>query len=169
MSCFHVGMSKHSLDGIDIRVMFKLQGGKGVASTMECDMLLDTRCFNLFLQWTGNPRRACQSFEYSLILFTSFSTKRVCLFADGKIIYHMSLALGKVNSPSTPCLCYFSPCEVLDVAQTNTSEYSKEECTFQYLVLTWSLGQHFCFFMCQCLSLDLYIWNALYFGCNVNG
>ena len=24
LSCFHVGMSKHSLDGIDIRVMFKL-------------------------------------------------------------------------------------------------------------------------------------------------
>ena len=23
--------------------------------------------------------------------------------------------------------------------------------------------------MCQCLSLDLYIWNTLYFGCNVNG
>ena len=24
LSCFHIGMSKHSLDGIDIRVMFKL-------------------------------------------------------------------------------------------------------------------------------------------------
>lgn len=42
LSGFHVGMSKHSLDGIDIRVMFKLQGGEGVTETMEGDFLFDT-------------------------------------------------------------------------------------------------------------------------------
>ena len=30
LSCFHIGMSKHSLNGIDIGVTFKLQGGEGV-------------------------------------------------------------------------------------------------------------------------------------------
>ena len=56
-----------------------------------------------------------------------------------------------------------------DVTQTNTCEHSKEECTFQYFVLAWSLGQHFCFLKCKCLSLNLYIGNALYFGGYVNG
>ena len=55
LSCFHIGMSKHSLNGIDIGVTFKLQGGEGVTGAMECDMLFDARGFNPFLQWTGNP------------------------------------------------------------------------------------------------------------------
>ena len=55
LGSFYVGMSKHSFDGIDVGIMFKLQGGKGMARAMECDMLLDARGFNPFLQWTGNP------------------------------------------------------------------------------------------------------------------
>ena len=55
LGSFYVCMSKYSLDGIDIRVMFKLQGGEGVTGAMECDMLFDARGFNPFLQWTGNP------------------------------------------------------------------------------------------------------------------
>lgn len=42
LGSFYVCMSKHSLDGIDIRVMFKLQGGEGVTETMEGDFLFDT-------------------------------------------------------------------------------------------------------------------------------
>ena len=34
LGCFHVGMSKHSFNGIDVGIMFKLQGSKGVAGTM---------------------------------------------------------------------------------------------------------------------------------------
>ena len=34
LSCFHIGMSKHSLNGIDIGVTFKLQGGEGVTAVM---------------------------------------------------------------------------------------------------------------------------------------
>ena len=34
LGSFYVCMSKHSLDGIDIRVMFKLQGGEGVTGAM---------------------------------------------------------------------------------------------------------------------------------------
>ena len=52
---FHIRMSKHSFNGIDVGIMFKLQGSKGVAATVECDMLLDARCFNPFLQRTRNP------------------------------------------------------------------------------------------------------------------
>ena len=29
---FHKSMSKHSFNGIDVGIMFKLQGGKGMAS-----------------------------------------------------------------------------------------------------------------------------------------
>ena len=35
LGSFYVCMSKHSLDGIDIRVMFKLQGGEGVTESMH--------------------------------------------------------------------------------------------------------------------------------------
>ena len=35
LGSFYVCMSKHSLDGIDIRVMFKLQGGEGVTGTIK--------------------------------------------------------------------------------------------------------------------------------------
>ena len=31
---FHIRMSKHSFNGIDVGIMFKLQGSKGVAGTM---------------------------------------------------------------------------------------------------------------------------------------
>ena len=34
LGSFYGCMSKHSLDGIDIRVMFKLQGGEGVTGTI---------------------------------------------------------------------------------------------------------------------------------------
>jgi len=137
-------------------------------STMECDMLLDARCFNPFLQWTRNPRRTSQSFKYTLIWFSTFSAKGVGLFVDREIIHHMCLSLGEVHSPSTPCLSYFAPCKIMNVTQTDTSEYSKEEGTLQYFILTRSLGQCFCFFKCQCFSLDFHIRNAFHLGCDVN-
>ena len=56
---FHIRMSEHSLNGIDVGITFELQSCEGVPGTVECDVLLDVRCFNPFLQWTGNPRRTC--------------------------------------------------------------------------------------------------------------
>ena len=80
----------------------------------------------------------------------------------------MRFALGKVYAPATFCLNYFAPCEVLNVTQTNTCEYGKEECTFKHFILTRRAGKFFCFFKRLCLSLNLYIRNAFHFGCNVN-
>ena len=69
----YVSMSEHSLNGIDVGITFKLQSCESMTGHVECDVLLDALCFNPFLQWTGNPRRTCQSFKYTLILLSSFS------------------------------------------------------------------------------------------------
>ena len=36
---FHIRMSKHSFNGIDVGIMFKLQGGKGMAKAMGSEWL----------------------------------------------------------------------------------------------------------------------------------
>ena len=35
LSCFHVGMSKHSFNGIDVGITFELQSCEGMTETME--------------------------------------------------------------------------------------------------------------------------------------
>ena len=38
---FHIRMSKHSFNGIDVGITFELQSCEGMTAAVECDMLLD--------------------------------------------------------------------------------------------------------------------------------
>ena len=98
LSGLYIRMSKHSFNGIDVGITFELQSCEGMTTAVECDMLLDARCFNPFLQWTRNPRRTSKSFKYTLIWFSTFSAKGVSLFINREIIHHVCLSLGEIHS-----------------------------------------------------------------------
>ena len=49
LSCFHVLVTEHVLDGVDARSCINLQGAESMTGAMEGDVLGDARCLQPIL------------------------------------------------------------------------------------------------------------------------
>ena len=146
LSGFHVLVSEHVLDGIDTRTCINLQGAKGMAGAVECDVLGDACCLQPVLQG-GASHLVLEVGEYfciGVVFSVVEANKFKCLFAD-RIIHELLCLLHTYRDIHATITVWLNllPCQCLDVTLPETSEAGEEKCSLQYWLLAVCVGKFY--------------------------